>query len=547
MTLPVTVRPLRTAPDNRPTAHLNRRKTASCQTREDVVSGGRVQPPLTKITNQTQNRRSWHVGYGALHDRDTTITTSITIEAVAGAISGASRRVEGCKKEKVAEQATLLDSTQKRPAIVKKKTRDRPPVPIHTESDAAANCGGGGMLPRLRLKGRRESGNSDENDKLVHKNGQPPTILKTAASLASLRNCETVLALSGILRSASSSSSIGPLQPQNRLRVAPTSGHSRLCSRCSSLLTLASGSRYSLDSVNGFTRVPTTPEETLPPILCKLCLDEVPLLCVSRIRQCDCAFCLKCMKSYVEFEISEGAYDISCPDAQCSSQGVLEEDEIQRLVGSDLLEKHNKYRLNREIELDKSRMWCPRAGCETVCRLCPTQPCSPQSVQCPTCSTDFCSNCKLEWHEGVTCDEHTKRLAKEGKTIPDAGIPFDPDLIKRCPMCGVPIEKDEGCAQMMCKRCKHVFCWYCLASLDDDFLLRHYDKGPCKNKLGHSRASVIWHRTQVIGIFAGFGILLLVASPLLLLAAPCIVCCKCRICNAGTTKLNHDDEIHEDR
>lgn len=64
----------------------------------------------------------------------------------------------------------------------------------------------------------------------------------------------------------------------------------------------------------------------------------------------------------------------------------------------------------------------------------------------------------------------------------------------------------------------------------DDFLLRHYDKGPCKNKLGHSRASVIWHRTQVVGIFAGFGVLLLVASPFLLLAAPCILCCKCKVC-----------------
>ena len=31
----------------------------------------------------------------------------------------------------------------------------------------------------------------------------------------------------------------------------------------------------------------------------------------------------------------------------------------------------------------------------------------------------------------------------------------------------------------------------------DDFLLIHYDKGPCRDKLGHSRASVIWHRTQV--------------------------------------------------
>lgn len=35
---------------------------------------------------------------------------------------------------------------------------------------------------------------------------------------------------------------------------------------------------------------------------------------------------------------------------------------------------------------------------------------------------------------------------------------------------------------------------------------------------------------QVVGIFAGFGVLLLVASPFLLLAAPCILCCKCKMC-----------------
>ena len=63
----------------------------------------------------------------------------------------------------------------------------------------------------------------------------------------------------------------------------------------------------------------------------------------------------------------------------------------------------------------------------------------------------------------------------------------------------------------------------------DDFLLRHYDSGACKGKLGHSRASVLFHRAQVIGIFAGFGILLLFASPLLLLAAPCLLCCRCKI------------------
>lgn len=56
---------------------------------------------------------------------------------------------------------------------------------------------------------------------------------------------------------------------------------------------------------------------------------------------------LQCMKAYVEFEIAEGAYDISCPDAQCPSQGILQQDEIRRLAGTNLLEKHKKYRLNR--------------------------------------------------------------------------------------------------------------------------------------------------------------------------------------------------------
>ncbi|PSN53680.1 putative E3 ubiquitin-protein ligase [Blattella germanica] len=225
----------------------------------------------------------------------------------------------------------------------------------------------------------------------------------------------------------------------------------------------------------------------------------------------------ECMKSYIEFEIQEGAYDISCPDAQCEKQGVISLSEIETLVSQDLVEKHNKFRLNREVDLDVNRTWCPRAGCETVCNVCgPAERCLPQSVHCPTCTSDFCSNCKNPWHSGFSCEENSKRLAKEGRTdLMEPGIPFDSDLIKCCPMC------------------------------NDDFLLRHYDKGPCKNKLGHSRASVIWHRTQVIGIFAGFGILLLVASPLLLLAAPCIVCCKCRVCS-GSSKLDTEDEIQEE-
>ena len=160
-----------------------------------------------------------------------------------------------------------------------------------------------------------------------------------------------------------------------------------------------------------------------------------------------------------------------------------------------------------QVSLDSSRTWCPAPDCRTVCHVCP----APAPATCPSCALQFCAACHGSPHPGRSCAE-----AGEGAAI------------KRCPMCRVPIERDAGCAQMMCRRCKHLFCWYCMASLDvsiytvstqylhniytistlylqdistslqGDFLLRHYDSGSCRGKLGHSRVSVVLHRLQVL-------------------------------------------------
>ncbi|PVD23432.1 hypothetical protein C0Q70_16701 [Pomacea canaliculata] len=269
-----------------------------------------------------------------------------------------------------------------------------------------------------------------------------------------------------------------------------------------------------------------------PLITCKLCLAEHPLQDMYELYECKCLYCLACVQQYLTVMITEGNIsEITCPDASCKKQGKLEASEIEKLVDTQLFHRYQRLHFLREVDMDPNRMFCPEAGCETVCHVC-TAPSAeaarPRVVQCPTCGLQFCSLCKSKWHATKPCDDIIRTVCTD-----DSGIPFSNEedaKIKRCPMCHVPIERNDGCAQMMCKRCKHVFCWYCLQSLDDDFLLRHYDRGPCKNKLGHSRASVIWHRTQVVGIFAGFGVLLLVASPFLLLAAPCILCCKCKMC-----------------
>ncbi|XP_064486439.1 E3 ubiquitin-protein ligase RNF144A-like [Ornithodoros turicata] len=268
-----------------------------------------------------------------------------------------------------------------------------------------------------------------------------------------------------------------------------------------------------------------------PPFLalCRLCLAIVPGAALYRVAQCGCYFCHQCIQQYVTISAREGNVVIPCPDGTCPVGGTFETSEIEKLVEKEVFQLYLRCKLNRDVELDPHQTWCPGPGCESVCHIVPGLGNGNSSpVHCAKCKLTFCSECKERWHAYQTCDEFRKQLSDdELPSLPGEDL----GLIKRCPHCRVPIERDEGCAQMMCKRCRHVFCWYCLASLDDDFLLRHYDKGPCKNKLGHSRASVVWHRTQVVGIFAGFGFLLLLASPLLLLAAPCLLCCRCSSCH----------------
>lgn len=436
-------------------------------------------------------------------------------------------------------------------------------------STSNATCSRCSSLLSLAVSGSRYSLNTANSGGFVNVNNNSNNLnnnfsnLSSSSIISKTNDCvDGGSSSNGSSRKSSANDNIPPSNVTTAtLNSSPSSGSS---TGPLSPVVISNSNSGSVATNGGGTTssaVVTLPVELEEEFTCKLCLIDVAPNEATTLALCGCRFCTECMKAYVEFEISEGAYDISCPDAQCPAQGVIALNEIDKLTSQNLMKKHHRYRLNREIELDKFRTWCPRAGCETVCLVGCTSDTAlaPSSsnedkdnaiqqavlcpVQCPSCKDEFCSGCKKPWHPNMSCDENNRRLAADGQD--DIGIPFDNDLIKCCPMCAVPIEKDEGCAQMMCKRCKHVFCWYCLASLDDDFLLRHYDKGPCKNKLGHSRASVVWHRAQVIGIFAGFGILLLVASPLLLLAAPCIICCKCRICSGGNKMEEGEGDMEE--
>ncbi|KAM3928494.1 E3 ubiquitin-protein ligase RNF144B isoform 1-T2 [Leptodactylus fuscus] len=272
-----------------------------------------------------------------------------------------------------------------------------------------------------------------------------------------------------------------------------------------------------------------------PLIMCKLCLCEHPLDMMTTLQECSCVFCTTCLMQYVQLAVREGfGSPITCPDTVCANRGFLQEAEIACLVSIELLHLYQRLKLEREVHLDPCRTWCPTADCQTVCQVELGDSTLPVSVDCHVCHITFCSACKRAWHPEHLCQEKQPVAVQPEKgALVKAGVDA---CIKQCPVCHIYIERNEGCAQMMCKNCKHTFCWYCLQNLDNDIFLRHYDKGPCRNKLGHSRASVMWNRTQVVGILLGLGIIAIVTSPLLLLASPCIICCVCKSCKGKKKK-----------
>lgn len=263
---------------------------------------------------------------------------------------------------------------------------------------------------------------------------------------------------------------------------------------------------------------------------CKLCLSDCPAPETSRLRSCGCVFCTQCLRQYVQLAIHDGAgAPITCPDLACKHPGPLLDSEIASLAPSDEVELYRRLKFERGVQLDPSKAWCPVLDCQAVCNVIPSAEGRALPVPCPMCQAVFCCSCREPWEDGHACSQRQPLVVLPDN---DSGHPSSDTeaAIKQCPKCGVYIERNQGCAQMLCKSCKHTFCWYCLQNLDGDIFLRHYDKGPCRNKLGHSRASVMWNRTQVAGILVGVTIIVLVTSPLLLLASPCILCCVCKPC-----------------
>ncbi|KAI7324136.1 hypothetical protein KC340_g6536 [Hortaea werneckii] len=85
--------------------------------------------------------------------------------------------------------------------------------------------------------------------------------------------------------------------------------------------------------------------------------------------------------------------------------------------------------------------------------------------QCHACGARACVPCDRPYHDGESCGQYQRRV-KDRLDEEDQTLQTIQKSTRKCPACGVNIQKNGGCPYMICHKCKTSFCWTCMQSID---------------------------------------------------------------------------------
>ena len=182
----------------------------------------------------------------------------------------------------------------------------------------------------------------------------------------------------------------------------------------------------------------------------------------SNILPCGHFCCKQCWINYFKTLILEGTVEeIKCIDFSCNN--IIEEEFILNHIKEDqtLIEKYNKFKIRAEILKDENKRPCPFPDCEIFLEKSK----STKYIKCKN-GHEYCFECLKPPHGKIKCQNLDKKFLNWTKN----------KRVKKCPKCGIYIEKNEGCNHMKCNNCKYDWCWLC----EGPNTYNHYSSGKCK-------------------------------------------------------------------
>lgn len=201
---------------------------------------------------------------------------------------------------------------------------------------------------------------------------------------------------------------------------------------------------------------------------CSICLEVTDCSQMFSILGCGHRFCFSCMRQHVEVKLRQGMLP-GCPHLGCSI--MLDVECCRTFVPPRLLEIMCQ-RIKEGSIPPNEKVYCPYPRCSALMSTSEAIPLQLYSTskpntrdnygltKCIKCGGYFCINCKVPWHDTMSCYEYKRsnpHLRTEDVRLQSLA---KQKLWRQCEKCNHMIELAEGCFHMTC-RCGYEFCYTC--------------------------------------------------------------------------------------
>lgn len=122
---------------------------------------------------------------------------------------------------------------------------------------------------------------------------------------------------------------------------------------------------------------------------------------------------------------------------------------IKKFLGAEDMAKVEDKMAARVYERDPTFRWCAQDKCTSGQLHDEDVVAKDPKVCCAECKALNCFQCRLPWHEDLTCEE----AATRGKldNLSENVSKMRENKTKRCPHCSIAVEHAFGCGHMTCK------------------------------------------------------------------------------------------------
>jgi E3 ubiquitin-protein ligase RNF144 len=164
---------------------------------------------------------------------------------------------------------------------------------------------------------------------------------------------------------------------------------------------------------------------------CQICFEKVEWKDIIPL-DCGHIYHTECMEGLISAAVTSKTFPIKCPDLNCQQE--LSEGEIKHFINEELYQKYLSFQLDFFVEHNAGTFInCATPDCEYVFEW-GTESKENQRFRCNLCDKEYCINCRVKWHEELTCAEF-----KEMEDIPEEDRLFfkvvKSEKMKQCTKC----------------------------------------------------------------------------------------------------------------